>query len=416
MRRQHVVLLDRSGYDAYRHPDGRPYLDPEQYDVTLVTLPEKADGPRPGEVARVITVNVLDPVEIMDALPELKAGPPVDRVVAAGERLLVPAARFREALGVPGYREEQIELFRDKTLMKSHFAAQGIRTPRFTEIERPLDAAGLLAEYGTVILKPVDAMGSVGVHKVTSRDQLAELEESGFGHQGRYEAEEFIDGVMYHIDSVVQDGRAVVAVASRYLDPNSVFPTGGQLRSAALNPGRERDVLLEFNSRVLAAVPWFSGVTHHEVFLDRSGTPVFCEIAGRPGGGGIVPLFKDRFGINLYLATLLPQLGLPIPEIQEIQPPERRFGGWSIIFPPELGPLRPHHPLPQEDWLLDLTLYRRPGDVLEAARSVGNGVAAVAVVGPDAATVTERLDRVKAAFTFDQAPSATTPTHEGETR
>ncbi|MFD9129841.1 acetyl-CoA carboxylase biotin carboxylase subunit family protein [Kitasatospora sp. NPDC059571] len=406
MTRQHVVLLDRSGYQAYRHPDGTPFLDPRQYEVTLVTLPEKAATPHPGEVERVITADVLDAVGVMAPLPELLAGPRVDLVAAAGERLILPAARYRDALGVPGYTAQQIELFRDKALMKRHFAAHGIRTPEFVEIDRPLQAADLLAAHGAVVLKPLDAMGSMGVHKVTSRAQLERLERDGLGYDGRYEAEEFVEGPLHHIDSVVQDGRALVTVVSRYLDPNSVFPTGGQCRSAVLDPGAERDALAAFDAAVLAAVPWFSGVTHHEVFLDRTGTPVFCEIAGRPGGGGVVPAFRDRFGVNLHVAALLPQLGLPIPPVREIQPPERRSSGWSVIYPPEIGPLFEHGPLPDEDWLLDVLLRRRPGDVLTPAQSFGAGVAVATVTGPDRATVTERLDRVKDVFTPRTAAAA----------
>src|SRR5262245_45682479 len=103
MTLEHVVLLDRSGYGMYKPPDGRPFLDPARYEVTLVTHPDKVGSVQPGEVTRVISANVLDEQAMMDVLPELMAGPPVHRVVAVSERLVLLAARFREILGVPGF-------------------------------------------------------------------------------------------------------------------------------------------------------------------------------------------------------------------------------------------------------------------------------------------------------------------------
>lgn len=406
MNREHVVLLDRSGYDLYRHPDGRPFLDPARYRVTLLTHSDKLGADRPGEVETVVPTDVLDERAVMAALPRIAAGPRVDHVVAVSERLLVAAGRFRDALGVPGFTERQIEVLRDKAVMKRHVAAHGIRVPEFTEIARPLDAAPLLARHGSVILKPLLSMGSVGVHHVTGPDQLRALDAAGFAVAGPYEAEEFIDGDLIHIDSVVDAGRPVVAVASRYLDDNRSFPTGGQCRSAVLDPAPARDLLLEFNERVLATLGWFSGVTHLEVFLGRSGKPVLCEIAGRPGGGGIVPAFLHRFGVDLNWVAALPQLGRPLPELREVQPPERRATGWSVIYPPALGTVRSFDPYPEQDWLVRFTRIRKAGEVLRPSASFGQGVAVATVCGPDAATVTRRLDRVRAGLPLRMEPEA----------
>jgi hypothetical protein len=144
------------------------------------------------------------------------------------------------------------------------------------------------------------------------------------------------------------------------------------------------------------------------VFVGRDGRPVFCEVAGRPGGGGIVPAFRHCFGVDLNLATALPQLGLPVPQPQECQPPERRMTGTSVIYPPELGELRFFAPLPAREWVVQFTPLKRVGDVLAQAVSVGQGVAEVTVCGPDAATVRRRIDEVRSlmSLTIAAHPSA----------
>ncbi|MGW7541090.1 ATP-grasp domain-containing protein [Streptomyces sp. NPDC054770] len=394
MRREHVLLLDRWGYSAYRHPDGRPYLDPDRYEVTLVTLPEKAHDHRPGEVSRVVTADTSHEERVLGALPEIQAGPPVDRVAAVTERLLVPAAALREVLGVPGLDVAQTTVFRHKVLMKRHVAAGGVRTPEFTGISGPADAEPLLEKYGRIILKPVDSWLAQGVHQVASRAELCRLEQTGLGHDGPYQAEEFVEGTSCHIDSVVRAGRPVAALASRYLDLLPSLVPGDQRRSVAVGAGRVRETLLAFNRQVLATTPWFSGVSHLEVFLTPDGIPVFCEIAARPGGAGVIPSFRHRYGIDLRLAALLGQLGLPLPRPDECQPPDRRATGWLVSYPAAPALCRTPADPPDVDWLVQLKWLTDPRNV-SPATVTAQGLAAATVCGPDPATVTERLAQVK---------------------
>ncbi|MEV5880377.1 hypothetical protein AB0L75_40580 [Streptomyces sp. NPDC052101] len=395
MKREHVVLLDRSGYNLFRHPDGRPFLDPDRYRVTLVTLPGKVDQVRPGEVETVHAINVLDEAEVLGLLPVVRRGRPVDRVVAVSERLLVMAAQFRDTLGVPGFTTAQMLTLRDKVAMKRHVATAGVRVPKFCEIDRAMDAADLLARHGRIILKPRAGMGSVGVHKVSSPAELRALDAGGFSFDGAYEAEEFIDGDMYHIDSLVADGRPLVGIPSLYLDSNESFPVGGQNRTVVIDPGPHRHMLEAFNRQVLATLPWFSGVTHLEVFVGRDAQPVFCEVAGRPGGGGIVPAFQHRFGIDLHLMTALPQLGRSLPELHERQPAQRRHTGTAVFYPPALGEVVSFESMPERDWIVKFTALKKVGDVLKQALSVGQGVAEVTVSGPDFAAVCRRIEEVQ---------------------
>ncbi|MFJ4963934.1 hypothetical protein ACIP6P_16020 [Streptomyces sp. NPDC088729] len=391
--RRHVVIVDRSDYGKYRHQDGRPFLDPERYRVTLLTRPGRGRDVRPEDAVTVVHTDTYSEREVLSTVPALAAGAPVDAVVSLSEWTLLPAARLREALGVCGPGWSRMEPLRDKVRMKEYFAARGVRTPEFTAIGRPGDAAGLLERHGAVVLKPVDSMGSAGVHLVGSRSELRRLDREGLSAGSRYEAEEFIDGRLFHIDSVVDRGSALVATASTMLDPDTVFPAGGVCRSVLLDDGPERDTVLAFNDQVLGAIPWFSGVTHLQLFLDRAGQPVFCEIGGRPGGGGIAPAFRHRFGVSLVQAALLPQVGEPFPEFQEARPPAERSSGHAVVYPRELGALVAYDRVPQEEWIVQFSPLYRPGQQIVPATSWGQGIAMITVCGPSARAVAERLDR-----------------------
>jgi hypothetical protein len=390
--RRHVVLLSHTGYESYFDERGELIFDPELFDVTFVSSPEHLRRIPPGQVLRKLAADVRDEQSVLDLIPELAAGPPIDAVAAHSERMMVPAARIRDTFGVPGFTEAQMTTLRDKVLMKEHFAAHGIRVPDHIEIRQPADARGLLAKYGSVVLKPIGASGSEGIEIVHSERELDALQARGLRVAGRYEAEEFIDGRQFHVDSLVRAGVPVTAVASNYLDRQ--FAWGGQIRSATVDPGPERDTLLAFNRRVLAAMSWFSGVTHLEVFLDRSGDAVMCEIAGRPGGGGIIRSLRHSHGVYLPFASVLPQIGLQVPVCEPVQPADRAATGWSILFPPSPGRFAAFGPPPTDDWVVDVRILRRVGDVMEKLATTAGGMAVAIVCGPDSATVIDRLNAV----------------------
>ncbi|MEV6421244.1 hypothetical protein [Streptomyces sp. NPDC051662] len=395
---RHVVIVDRSDYGKYRFPDGRPFLDPERYKVTFLTRPGRGRDVRSEDAVTVMHTDTYSEQDVLKCVPALAAGRPVDAVVSLSEWTLLPAARLREALGVPGPGWQRMLPLRDKVRMKKHFAAHGVRTPEFMTIERPGEAEDLLKRHGAVVLKPVDSMGSAGVHLVGSRSELQRLDREGLKNGCRYEAEEFIDGRLFHIDSVVDHGSAVVATASTMLDPDTVFPLGGACRSVLLDDGPERDTALAYNDQVLATLPWFSGVTHLQFFLDRAGHPVFCEIGGRPGGGGIAPAFRHRFGVSLVRAALLPQVGEAFPEFREIRPPAERSSGHVVVYPRDLGTLVSYDRVPQEEWIVQFSPLYRAGQRIVPASSWGQGIAMITVCGPNSRTVVQRLDEARQAL------------------
>jgi hypothetical protein len=410
--REHVVLIDRYGYRRYRHADGEPFLDPSRYEVTLITPAGKAGEPGPGEVRAVLTVDPTDTEALTAAVREVSADRRVDRLLAVSERHLIPAARVRDALGLRGPSLRQMLPFRDKVTMKEHLRAHAIPVPSFMPVRRPADAAPLLRRHGRILFKPRAAQGAVGVCVVSSHAELEALDAAGFSYPGAYEAEQFIAGEMFHVDTVAERGRPLLALASRYLDPSDAYLAGGPRRSVNLDPGPLRDALLEFNARLIAAYPWFSGATHAEMFRDRHGRLVLCEIAGRPGGGGIIPAFKNSHQIDLCAAAILPQLDLPLPAIRPVADPDRANSGWVTLYadPGALpGVLAAVDGVPQADWVVAARSWKELGKVLDPPAQNGDGVVVVTVCGPDAAQVTARLDQVAGSVTARIEPLPAPP-------
>ena len=55
--------------------------------------------------------------------------------------------------------------------------------------------------------------------------------------------------------------------------------------------------LKAFNSKVLAALNYRTGITHHEIFVKADGEIVFLEIGARSAGAIITPMYRAAFNI-----------------------------------------------------------------------------------------------------------------------
>jgi biotin carboxylase len=395
MTGERILLLDRSGYAAYRGPDGQPYLDPRRYNVTLATLPEKAGQDLPGELVRTEVTNMLDAQAVLQLVDRL---PAPDRVVTTGERFLLPAAQLRQHLGLPGDTPAQARLLRDKVAMKEYFGGHGLRVPHSIRITAAAEAADLLRDFGKIVLKPVAEMGSTGVMFVDNPAALvaaAPVVAAAVAAGRSYEAEEFITGQVHHVDSIVHRGQPVVTSVSQYLDANTVFPLGGHRRSTEVPPGPVREQLLDFNRQLLATIDWFSGVSHHEIFWDAQTGPVLCEIAGRPGGGGVVAAFRHRYGRDLVQAALtaqLDRLSLALP------PPRAELTGWTVVYPPQPGVIASLGTDVLPPGVISVQLTKKPGDRVNVPTSFGQGIAIGTMSAPDADQLASGLNDLAAAI------------------
>jgi biotin carboxylase len=333
----------------------------------------------------------LDEAAIADAVryQNTVAGRPAAHIVTSFEDYLLPAARLREELRLPGQTVADTLPFRDKVAMKAHLAQCGVRIPAFGVFSRDR-AMELLAASGAVIAKPRLSKGAMDVVLITSEAELRAFEQRHASRLGEFEVEQFIDGAMFHIDSVVRDGVVIAASVSRYLEPPTSYQTVTPCRSVNVPAGPEHDLLVIANQRVIASFPGFTGVMHHEVFLAH-GEVWFCEIGARPGGAGVPVGFHARTGINLHEACLQAQVtgDVPLPTIGSAD-----MTGWIAIYAPT-GILRAPIRIPDEEWVIDANVFARAGDRRRRPARASDVVALASVRGRTESEVIDRLELVK---------------------
>jgi hypothetical protein len=113
--------------------------------------------------------------------------------------------------------------------------------------------------------------------------------------------ERFVTGDVYHVDSVVADGRIVFAVASKYgRPPMQVAHEGGVFTTRRLpDQSGEARALLEVNERLLTGFGLRNGVSHSE-FIGSADGVMFLETSARVGGAYIADVIEAATGVNLW--------------------------------------------------------------------------------------------------------------------
>jgi biotin carboxylase len=227
------------------------------------------------------------------------------------EMVMDLAAELRADLGIAGMYPADARKFRNKLEMKRRLAAAGLRVPQFCACGDDAQVRALLKRHGRIVVKPVSGQGSRMVDFIDTEAGWDDWSHRNSNGLHDFEAEEFIGGTLYHVNAVVADGRPLLTASGPYLPGmgNIDFASGAPFVSLLLHDGALKDRLDQFSNDVIAALGMRNGVTHLECFVSKSGEIVFCEIAARPGGGGIVLMIEAQYGVNYARANLLLEAG-----------------------------------------------------------------------------------------------------------
>ncbi|ALL56250.1 ATP-dependent carboxylate-amine ligase [Mycobacterium haemophilum DSM 44634] len=302
----------------------------------------------------------------------------VERILSTGEREVLPAARLRERLGLPGIDVSTATAFRDKFVMKSILADAGLPVAPMRRVDSVAALRDFAAEVGyPAVVKPLDRGGSAGIQVLSDADDL-EAVIGGLDAAvwcAPMLAEAWIAGDFYQVNGLMDDGVVVLgqpcynpysgwlSVAFHVPNMNGMLPETDPLAAR----------LRAATTQVLAALPTVPGVSafHAEFFHTPDDQLVLNEIACRAGGGAIVDTHEAVLGVNLHGAGLLGQAGRRVPLHDAPTMPRQGFAH----FPPACGVLREipvRCPLPN---VLTYSVSGECGRAYHGAESLGPTVA-----------------------------------------
>jgi len=280
--------------------------------VVLITKEKmlKEDWPRESLDDVIAVPNDAGPPLFIDLLAFLARNRKIDRVVALEEFDVVTAALMREHLCLPGLSSSDAKVFRDKLSMAVHSQRAGINLPEFVPLVNTEEVEEFMKRVpGPWIIKPRSDVSAIGIRKVSDAEEVRRAvtemneRENLRERASYYLLARFIPGEVFHVDSVVSDGKVVFAGTNQYgRPPMQVAHQGGAYISRTLERGSaDEKVLLATNKKLIRALGLERGATHAEfIKSEADGKFYFLEIAARVGGAYIADVLEAASGVNLW--------------------------------------------------------------------------------------------------------------------
>ena len=273
---------------------------------TLLTTDKHRHGDWPREILEEVATmpEALTEQQVLNTVTWMARGRKFDRLTALDEFDMEVVARLREHMRIPGMGTSVVANYRDKLAMRTTARDAGFLVPEFVGVLNYDDLRDYMDQTpGPWLLKPRAEASALGIKKIGEPEQLwRALDELG-DRQSYFLLERFVAGDIYHVDSIVSEGRVVFAAVHKYgRPPMQVMHDGGVFTTRTVDRASEdwRE-LTELNGRLAPALGLRRGVTHGEYIKSREdGKFYFLEIAARVGGAFIADLVEHSTGVNLW--------------------------------------------------------------------------------------------------------------------
>lgn len=338
----HVVYLLDGNKEAYSNSIKNRNLHSELVDITL---PEK----------------VLEFAEKI--IPEAVIAPSNDAGLEA-------ATMVAEHFGIPGPGVYALQNSRNKLNFRKLLEKNSINSPWYFEVSstNSEDAITKVPNYPCVI-KPVQGSGSKGVRFLESSPDLSAYfkESFAFSISNQYQIEEFIEGVEFSIEGVVQDGDfTILAVCEKV---RSKLPNLVDTR-VSYPPRLTLENLQKVHqtaSEIVKLLQVQNAPIHMEIIQSptRGFFPVECAV--RAAGFN---LFNRMVPWCIGIDTLSLQLSLILGEPLGHLTPTRQYAGvLDFPQPPGSGELKTiNYQEPQTtNASVEIEIYSKIGDLVKPA-------------------------------------------------
>ena len=277
--------------------------------VLLLTVDSLAGAAWPRDsIDEVHTIpRDADDAAIKRRIDEIARRRRIDRVTALDDFDVEMAAMIREHLQVSGIGRTTASRFRDKLAMRVAARGAGIPVPEFTATFNDEAVNEWAARVPPPwVLKPRSSAAAIGIKKVGGHDDLWRALHDAGPNRSNTVLEQFVEGDVYHVDSIVWNGKVVFAVAFKYgRPPMEIAHEGGLFITRRLaDDSAEGAALLDLNRRLQLMLGMQAGVSHSEFIraggAGGAGDFVFLETSARVGGAFIVDTIEAATGVNLW--------------------------------------------------------------------------------------------------------------------
>jgi carbamoylphosphate synthase large subunit len=279
--------------------------------------------------------SVVHEPSLLDAVRRVQRQVWVDRLEATVEAHIMPAAKVREACGIPGTSVRTAWLCRDKPSMKEALRAAGIPCAQSASADNANAAREFARTVGyPLIFKPRAGAGAAGTTRIDNDSQLEHAIRSFGVDRGQSIAvEEFIEGHEGFLDTLAIRGEVAHEFISHYF-PNVLEA----MRERWISPqiiatnrinAEGYDEVKQMARRVIGALGIGTSATHMEWFYGPKGLK-FSEIGCRPPGVGQWDVYCAANEFDIFR-----EWAMAIVHATTSQSPSRRYACGMIALRPQ---------------------------------------------------------------------------------
>ncbi len=296
---------------------------------TLLTVEALRDADWPRDVLEEIMTmpGNLTHEQILNTITWKSRERRFDRIVALDEFDMEVVAALREHMRIPGMGTSAIAYYRDKLAMRTCARDAGFLVPEFVGVFHYDDLRAYMARVPAPwLLKPRSEASALGIKKIHEPEELWRALDTLGDRQSFFLLEQFVPGDIFHVDSIVSEGKVVFSAVHQYgRPPMQVMHEGGVFTTRTVDRSSEDSrQLIELNDRLVPALGMKRGVTHGEyIKAHADGRFYFLEVAARVGGAFISDLVEYSTGVNLWrewakieVAELRGQAYTPPPDLK----------------------------------------------------------------------------------------------------
>jgi hypothetical protein len=250
--------------------------------------------------------NVCDEGAVAEKVRWLQSKLPVDRLEATVEAHIMPAARVREACGIPGTSVKTAFLCRDKPAMKEVLRGGGVACAQSIGSSSREEIREFAASVGfPLVVKPPAAAGASGTARVESGEELEQvLGRMGIDRGATLAVEEFVEGHEAFYDTLAIGGRVVHDFISHYY-PNVLEAMRTRwispqfIATNRVDSAPDYAEVRDMGQKVISLLGIETSATHMEWFFGPKGLR-FSEIGCRPPGVRAWDLYCAGNDMDLY--------------------------------------------------------------------------------------------------------------------
>ena len=274
-------------------------------DLGIATVAVSTPGDWPGfQLADECSyTDISDPEAVLEAAQKHKINGIATCCLDAGIRSV---GYVCEHMGLKGLSAEAGKLCSDKYLMKEAFVRNGVNCARHICIRNreELETAVRTLKF-PVILKAVDLMGSRGIFRCNTKEEVYSHYADTMTATGKDYCllEEFIEGEMLGCEAMICDGELLYCLPNNIENYPGFVPTpiGHSI------PYRKQEILGEEVRRQVILALNALGMDNCPVncdLMEKDGKIYVIEITGRAGGNCLPEIAGLYYGINYYEAIV----------------------------------------------------------------------------------------------------------------